>query len=202
MVSEIVDNLVGSGIAVVDGFLGEAATAALHGELSGMHSRGELRRAGVGRGGGWRLDDEVRRDEISWLAPGPGDSPARRELWEKLDTMRATLNRELFLGLRSFEGHFAVYPPGAFYTAHRDRFEGTSARILSSVLYLDPAWDREDGGQLRLHTGTPVDVFPAPGRLVLFRSEELLHEVMPTRRERCSFTGWFRRSELGEAFLS
>ena len=32
------------------------------------------------------------------------------------------LNRDLFLGLEDFESHFAMYPPGAFYLKHVDRF--------------------------------------------------------------------------------
>ena len=38
-----------------------------------------------------------------------------------------------------------------------------------------------------------VDVQPEAGTLVLFRSADLPHEVLPARRERWSVAGWFRR---------
>ncbi len=41
--------------------------------------------------------------------------------------------------------------------------------------------------------GGARDVAPIGGRLVIFRSDQFEHEVLPARRERLSFTGWFRR---------
>ena len=60
----------------------------------------------------------------------------------------------------------------------------------------------EDGGQLRIYTGggASVDVLPQGGRLVAFQSDRFEHEVLPARRERMSFTGWFRRRPL-EGFV-
>jgi hypothetical protein len=39
--------------------------------------------------------------------------------------------------------------------------------------------------------GKPVSVNPSGGTLVLFDSHELLHEVMPTTRDRYALTCWF-----------
>jgi SM-20-related protein len=39
-------------------------------------------------------------------------------------------------------------------------------------------------------------VLPQGGRLVAFLSDRFEHEVLPARRERMSFTGWFRRRSL------
>jgi SM-20-related protein len=43
-------------------------------------------------------------------------------------------------------------------------------------------------------------VLPQGGRLVAFQSDRFEHEVLPARRERMSFTGWFRRRPL-EGFV-
>jgi hypothetical protein len=65
--------------------------------------------------------------------------------------------RALQLGLFDFECHFALYPPGAGYRRHLDRFTGRDssadegARVLSCVLYLNREWGPEDRGQLRLY---------------------------------------------------
>jgi SM-20-related protein len=36
------------------------------------------------------------------------------------------------------------------------------------------------------------DVLPIGGRLVVFLSGEIPHEVLPTKKERISITGWLR----------
>ena len=45
--------------------------------------------------------------------------------------MKQRLNRALFLGLFEFEGHFALYPEGAFYRTHYDSFRGAANTQMS-----------------------------------------------------------------------
>ena len=101
--------------------------------------RGRVAPAGVGPGTGHRVQADVRGDHIAWLEP-PGATPAQRSCLERFETLRLALNRELQLGLLDFECHFAVYPPGAFYRRHLDRFATDDRRTLSCVLYLNDAW--------------------------------------------------------------
>jgi SM-20-related protein len=105
-------------------------------------------------------------------------------------------------GLEDFQGHFAVYPAGAAYARHFDRLVGNDNRAISAALYLNDGWQPDDGGQLRIYTGggKSEDVLPQGGRLVAFQSDRFEHEVLPARRERLSFTGWFRRRPL-EGFV-
>jgi SM-20-related protein len=64
------------------------------------------------------------------------------------------------------------------------------------VCYLNTDWAPGDGGELRLYTDAmTVTVLPDYRKLVLFLSEETLHEVLPTNRERWSVTGWFRLNQ-------
>ena len=101
-------------------------------------------------------------------------------------------------GLAEYEGHYALYPPGASYARHRDRFRDDDTRVLSCVLYLNEGWRREDGGALRLYVegGRAIDVRPEGGTLVAFLSGRFDHEVLPARRPRLALTGWFRRRPL------
>jgi SM-20-related protein len=101
----------------------------------------------------------------------------------------------LYLGLEDFESHFALYPPGAFYLKHLDRFRDDDRRMVSAVVYLNEGWLPEHGGQLRMYLdeGGEYDVVPVGGCLVVFLSGEVPHEVLPAMRERLSLTGWFRR---------
>jgi SM-20-related protein len=121
-----------------------------------------------------------------------------------MEDLRKTLNRELTLGLFDFEAHLALYPPGARYRCHLDRFQGEGDRILSTSLYLNPDWSPGDEGVLRLYLDKPEsepfeDVLPAGGTLVCFLSERFHHEVLPSRRERLAATGWFTRRRSREA---
>jgi len=110
--------------------------------------------------------------------------------------LRAALNQKLLLGLESYEAHLAVYPPGAFYARHRDHFAGTTSRVLTTTLYLNEDWDAEDGGEIRLFLPDRELVLPPlGGRLLFFLAQEIEHEVLPARRERWSWTGWYRRRE-------
>src|SRR5690554_1726629 len=65
--------------------------------------------------------------------------------------LRLILNRTLLLGLDNYETHYALYPPGAGYSRHLDRFKDNPLRTVSVVLYLNSQWQPGDGGELRLH---------------------------------------------------
>ena len=159
---------------------------------------GALRPARIGRGANERRSADVRGDFIAWLEQP--EREAEQRLLDDIEYLRGVMNRELMAGLVDFEGHFARYPEGAAYARHFDRPSGTDVRAISAVLYLNERWVPTDGGELRIHpgTGVPVDVLPEGGRLVTFLSERFEHEVLPARRERLSFTGWFRRRSLDE----
>jgi SM-20-related protein len=153
----------------------------------------DFHRAGIGRGGDEHTNRFVRRDRIHWLHER---RPALAEWRSFTDALRTQLNRQLFLGLFSFESHLARYSPGDFYKKHYDAFRGEANRIVSLVCYLNTDWGPGDGGELRLYTDTMTITVPPDYRsLVLFLSEETLHEVLPTNRERWSVTGWFRLNQ-------
>jgi SM-20-related protein len=164
-----------------------------------LHDSGALRPARIGRGANERFAPEVRGDFIAWLSEPELD--AEQRLLTRLEELRVGLNRGLMAGLEDFHGHFALYPAGAGYARHSDRLVGTDVRAISVALYLNEDWNEADGGALRLHLGSGhQDVLPRGGRLVAFQSDRFEHEVLPARRERMSFTGWYRRRPL-EGFV-
>ena len=161
----------------------------------------QLIRAGVGAGQGVQVRPEIRSDSIYWLEP---DDPApAAAAWTKvMNVLCEHFRRQLFLPLCSYEGHLALYPATGFYKAHLDRHAKTLARQVSVIAYLNEGWTEADGGQLRLFTdpekgaaGPFLDVLPQAGTVVLFRSAEFWHEVMPSKRSRLSLTGWLRGHE-------
>lgn len=138
----------------------------------------------------------LRGDSTCWLDPASAE-PAESAYWRQMQALRQAMNERLMLGLEELEAHYALYPPGAGYVRHRDRFRDEDTRVLSSVLYLNQDWQAADGGALRLYLADGEhDVVPLGGSLVLFLSAEIEHAVLPARRERLSIAGWFRRRAL------
>jgi SM-20-related protein len=192
-VAAIVAGLAGEGIAIVADFLPEPTIAALRAEAMRRDAAGLLAAAGTGRRAKRTVRAGVRGDRIGWLDEGDV-SPGERELQALLEALRVAVNRELMLGLWRYEGHYALYPPGARYARHVDRFRDDDARVLSLVLYLNAGWCAADGGALRIARAgqTARDVLPSGGTLVAFLAAEFEHEVLPASRPRIAVTGWFR----------
>lgn len=195
MHERIARDLAGAGWSVCPGFLGEEEVGLLAREAAELWAAVELRPAGVGAGAERRVAPEIRSDHILWIEEPY--TPGQRRYLDELERLRVAINRKLFLGLFDFEGHLAVYPPGARYRRHLDQFEREKRRVVSCILYLNADWEEEDGGELRLYLGKEEDaphhdVLPAGGTLAIFLSADIPHEVLPARRERLSLTGWFR----------
>jgi len=193
----LADDLVKQGWAIADNFLPPALTVQLAAECRQRHAQGLLTKAATGRSSARRISETLRGDSIQWLEPG--QSQASDDYLLAMESLRQALNRSLYLGLEDYESHFTLYPPGAFYLRHLDRFRDDDRRDLSAVFYLNDNWREEDGGALRLYLDeqNSLDVQPLAGRVVLFRSAQLFHEVLPAYRERLSLTGWFRRRGNG-----
>ncbi|MBV8657881.1 MAG: 2OG-Fe(II) oxygenase [Burkholderiales bacterium] len=194
---QLVDALAETGIVVIDHFLSPDECARLRTRAQHLREAGAFQRAAIGRAQSRTVADDVRRDEVLWLNEHDSLSD-EAPYWFRVNALMRAMNQALFLGLRYGEFHYAHYPEGGFYRRHLDRFRDDDARAISCVCYLNADWQAGDGGELRVWAdaeglGEMQDVAPQAGRLVLFRSEQFLHEVLPTRVERWSITGWMRR---------
>ena len=192
--ASVCDAIAEDRVAIVQDFLPAPIVEALACEARRRDAAGEFRPARVGRGEHRVERGDIRGDRTLWLdewAP----APAEAMLWSTLARLRVAINRATLLGLFDFEGHYALYPPGAFYQRHRDRFRDDDVRVLSCVLYLNFYWKSTDGGALRIFLGPSEirEVMPVAGTFVCFRSERYEHEVLPAQRERLAVTGWFLR---------
>jgi SM-20-related protein len=156
-------------------------------------SRGDFHSAGVGRDKPASQNNTFRGDDIYWITV---QFAAGQEWLQWIACLQQYINRHLFLGLFSFESHFAHYKVGDFYKRHRDAFKGEHNRVLSIVVYLNTNWLKEDGGELVLYRNDAdsegIKVIPSFGTVAVFLSEEYPHEVLPALRDRYSIAGWFR----------
>ena len=193
--AQVIDSLADHGVAVVDEALPPELVDALWSRAR-RQPIDDFAFGGVGRGND-RLHESLRNDRILWLDP---DDAITRSYFDWIESLRNELNRTLFLGLFEYECHLAWYPAGSFYQRHRDAFRGGASRRVSTVLYLNRAWASDDGGALVLYAPSASEpdaqgsrtVAPIYGRLVVFLSEEVPHEVLPAQRSRYSIAGWFR----------
>jgi len=189
----IADALVEQGYIILPSVLPETLGHALRRRVLTLHC-GHFHRAGIGREQDHQLQRDIRRDQIRWLSD---QSPVEAEYLAWMDNLRNGLNRRLFMGLFDYEAHFSHYPEGAFYRRHLDAFRGQTNRVLTTVLYLNPGWQSDLGGELLIWPEPDSNrvierVMPQMGTLVVFLSERFPHEVLPAHADRYSIAGWFR----------
>lgn len=193
ILDSLLDALVEQGWFEWPNALDEELCLELLAEVESLDEEGELRRAGIGRGDALQLNKDIRRDQIKWL--DNSTFPQQRYL-KHMANLQCQLNRALFLGLFEYECHFALYKKGDFYKKHLDSFRGKANRMVTTVLYLNPDWQAEWGGQLVIYNEDSsqklATINPRIGKMVVFMSEQIPHEVLPTLHPRVSIAGWFR----------
>ncbi len=187
--SKITDALVNDGYIVIQ----EALKSKLSGELLDVakHEK-DFKRAGISSSFDLHIDSDRRRDKIHWL---DAESFAEGEFLSFSNGLREHLNRELYLGLSYYESHFAIYDKGDFYETHLDAFKNSKNRVVTTVYYLNEAWNESDGGELIIYdeeNNSLAQVTPSANTLVVFLSEKFPHEVKPANKKRYSIAGWFR----------
>ena len=186
----VADGLADHGYAVIDQFLSQPEVEALL-QLDEFRSGGTgFKKAGIGNSRSLQIQEAIRGDYIQWLDK-KNSPPAVQTYLNRLEELVTFLNQALFLSLKDVEVHMTVYPAGSFYKRHLDQFKQDDHRKLSVICYLNNNWKEEHGGQLRMYLNDrSIDVLPTAGRLVIFRSDQIEHEVLPATRPRLSITGW------------
>ncbi|MGM0633020.1 MAG: 2OG-Fe(II) oxygenase [Pseudomonadota bacterium] len=197
VVDRIAEELRGQDWCVVRGAVPGVLLEPLRERALALHDLA-MRPAGIGRETDHVLDRQVRRDRIHWIS---GETKIERAWLAWAESLRLALNRRLLLGLFSFESHFAHYGSGDFYRLHLDAFRdqplaADSGRMISVVLYLNPEWSDNDGGELLIHDRNATRIIdrvkPEAGTVAVFLSESVPHEVLAAARDRFSIAGWFR----------
>lgn len=187
---------------ILDDFLSPTEVENLLNAINTHQQEENFKKAGIGTAHLFQVAKEVRGDFIKWIEPTDA-LPASLAFLERIEALRLQLNRLLFLSLRDFEAHYAIYPKGTFYEAHVDQFKTTLTRKLSIACYLNKNWQQGDGGELGIHeNGKLVKIAPLAGRLALFRSDTVLHEVLLTEKPRYSITGWLLDKPIDLPFLA
>jgi SM-20-related protein len=149
--------------------------------------------AGTGNAEKISHNSEIRSDSIYWL-DRKHENKFENEFFDQIDDFIKYLNKSCYAGITGYEFHYSLYETGSFYKQHLDQFKNNSNRQYSMISYLNSNWKELDGGQLLIHQETgDQKISPTKGKTVLFKSNELLHEVLVTNKRRMSVTGWLKR---------
>lgn len=187
------DTLITKGWQYVDEFLSKQSCLNLLECFQEDLEKDRFSAAKVGKNLEKKLLESVRDSEIAWI-----ENWSRHSDLENLklgfDQLIRFFNENFFLSLKRFESQFAIYQPGGFYKKHLDQLKGGNRRQVTVIIYLN---DCNQGGELVIYNKNDknkVDkiISPKSGRMVIFFSSQIYHEVRPTHQTRLSLTSWFR----------
>jgi len=190
LIQGLIDNNYGS----CDHFLLPETIIGLNANLQRLNESDSLQVSGIGNKTDFKKDIQIRGDKINWIQEQSTNAFESSYL-AKIDHFILYLNQTCFAGIKSYESHYSSYEKESFYKRHIDQFKTEKGRKFSIVLYLNENWKKEDGGLLSLYpsAGAQIDISPIGGRMVMFRSDEMEHEVNPSfTRTRNSIAGWLK----------
>jgi len=194
----IISDLQDQQFSVVDAFFDDELLERFRKELLVMYEKDQFKKAAVGNKTSEVIRRQIRGDFIKWIDRRQATA-TQLDFLKGIDHFVNYFNRTCFLGILEKEFHYAVYPKGTFYKRHLDAFQQHHQhRKLSMVLYLNEYWAAGNGGELVIYQTQnnreiAYPILPVYGRLVIFESQELIHEVKPVNDGlRLSITGWLK----------
>lgn len=190
-IEKIVNDVYEQRFCVVDNFISANEVTTLVQKINLLSENKQLKQAGIGKNAEHLTNTDIRSDYIYWL--DENDTDLQSLFFHFITELTQALNRRFYLGLKEHEFHLALYPPGSFYKKHRDAFKSDDARKITVLLYLNQNWKHEDGGELILYKddNSSLTIEPLGGRLLVFESE-MEHEVLLSKANRYSLTGWIK----------
>lgn len=199
---KIIDDLLNQKYSISDFFFSDEETAQLRESIIQQDNKEDFHQAAIGNAQNEQIVKSIRGDKILWI--DESQKTEREEIFfSKINHFIDYLNRTCYMGIEESEFHYAIYPKGTYYQRHIDAFKNDDRRTLSMVFYLnDEDWKDEFGGQLTLYLPTEdngeqeLNILPLAGRLAIFDSKTIPHEVKEVNRPRYSITGWLKTRKL------
>ncbi|MDP5158219.1 MAG: 2OG-Fe(II) oxygenase [Flaviramulus sp.] len=189
---KIISDIAKQKFSISDAFFSAEEVDLLRASLTQRHEEDGFKKAAVGNRLNETIVKSIRGDLILWMDEANANS-SEGLFFNKINNLVSYLNKTCFLGILHKEFHYAIYPKDTFYKKHIDTFQNDDRRKLSFVCYLnEDGWLPENGGELVLFLEEEKIIYPLPGRVVVFESQIIEHEVRPVNTERLSITGWLK----------
>lgn len=188
LINSFVDNKVG----IAKNFINPELSTHLINNLLQLHTNYQMLSAGTGNEVLVAHDKTLRSDKIHWLDRSHHNS-YENDFLDLIDSFIIYLNRTCYTGITGYEFHYTLYEKGTFYKKHLDQFRNNEVRQYSMIMYLNQNWKKGDGGELCIHHEDHLQyISPLAGKSIFFKSSELVHEVLLTKKPRMSITGWLK----------
>ncbi|GAA4801483.1 2OG-Fe(II) oxygenase [Litoribaculum gwangyangense] len=190
---KIISDIAKQRFSITDDFFSLEEVDLLRQSLFERHAEDGFKKAAIGNKLNETIVKSIRGDLIFWMDETKANTEENL-FFNKINSLVSYLNKTCFLGILHKEFHYAIYPKGTFYKKHIDTFQNDDRRKLSFVCYLnEDGWLPENGGELVLYLEHEEKIiYPLPGRVVIFESQIIEHEVKPVNSERLSITGWLK----------
>jgi hypoxia-inducible factor (prolyl hydroxylase) len=229
VLASVAESLLARGYAVCDNFVPKHLIEGVRGEIAQMQSHytpGEIWVGKTADVGAQISARSVRGDAVLWMdnqalsaTAFVKDGAKRKCSFRTLGQVVKSLDRLVMGELRDrvpplkrlhkrSDAMLAIYPgDGARFARHIDN-TATDGRHLTVLCYLNPTWDYPaNGGALRIFpadgVSPPVDVAPMGGRVAMFYSHLVPHEVLACHAPRHAVTVWYYDAhEHAEAMAS
>jgi len=198
----IINDLSNQKYSISDNFFSIEETEELRNYVINQNINDGFHQAAIGNSQNEQVVKSVRGDKIKWI-----DEANKNEVEEvffaKVNDFITYLNQTCYMGIEESEFHYAMYPDGTFYQRHVDAFKNDDRRTLSMVFYLNEEdWQNDFGGQLTLYLENEngvekeLEVLPVAGRMAIFDSKTIPHEVKLVKQRRYSITGWLKTRSI------
>lgn len=195
----IISDIASQKYSIVEDFFSKNEVQLLRQSLLQKHEEEAFKKAAIGNRLNETIEKSIRGDVILWIDETTANQ-TEQLFFNKMNDLIHYLNTTCFLGILHKEFHYALYPVGTFYKRHIDTFQNDDRRKLSFVCYLnDDGWLPENGGELTLYLNNSQDseitektIYPLPGKVVIFESQIIEHEVKLVHKDRLSITGWLK----------
>lgn len=189
----LIASYIATKVGMVENFIGTSLSKHLTNTILALHQKELLIPAGVGNIQKLQHNQLIRKDIIYWL-DRKNNNIYENEFLTQIEAFICYLNESCFAGITGYEFHYSLYEKGAFYRKHLDQFQDNSSRQFSLISYLNLDWKIEDGGELCIYQENNIQkISPTNGKTIFFKSNELVHEVLTTQKQRLSITGWLKR---------
>jgi SM-20-related protein len=189
----LIASYIATKVGVVENFIELSLSKHLISNLLMLHQNKLLVPAGIGNVQKLQQNQLVRNDIIYWL-DRKNNNIYENEFLTQIEAFISYLNESCYTGITGYEFHYSLYEKGAFYRKHLDQFQDNSSRQFSLISYLNCEWEIADGGELCIYQENNIQkISPTNGKTIFFKSNELVHEVLTTQKQRLSITGWLKR---------
>lgn len=190
----LIDSYLEHKVGIDTGFLNEALSKGLQQNILQLQRDELMTNAGIGNAMVKDARQKMRGDKIYWMDK-THKNIYEQEFLQRIEDFIDCLNSTCYTGINDYEFHYALYEEGSFYKRHKDQFKNDTNRKYSLINYLNDNWLEEDGGQLLLYQEEGIQrILPKSQTAVLFKSDEMEHEVSKANRPRMSITGWLKHA--------